>query len=196
MSKRRSHARYAFDCNDGLQLRGYALYDDRGGWLGDVALDYSPARHCLRLHLISDYGNYAYRWDGAGDKGYAAFLLAAGNEYLTDKLAMGHEEGRVLLMHETSDAIWETFSSDHEGEDADWLGEAREALMRCETEEAFYDWGDEYEFREIFSHFTYGWGGYLPGLCKRLLPEFKRMLREEQEKGGALNGEREAHDCA
>lgn len=193
MNERRSHVRYAFDCADGLQVRGYALYD-RGDWLGDVALDYSPARHCLRLYLISDYGNYAYRWDGAGDKGYAAFILSASNEYITDKLATGHDEDRVLLSDETSDAIWKILSRDRTGEDADWLGEAREALMRCETEEAFFAWSVTYAVDYISEHFVYGWGGYLPGLCLRLLPELKRILREEQEEGGDLNVQREAHD--
>ena len=196
MRERRSHARYAFDCADGLQVRGYALYDNRGSWLGDVALDYSPARHCLRLQLISDYGNYAYRWDGAGDKGYAAFLLTAGDEYITDKLAIGHDEGRVLLAHETSDAIWETFYSAHAGEDADWLGEARAALMRCMCEADFFAWAKEYGQEDIYTKFSWGWGGYLPGLCKRLLPEFKQILQKEQKKGGVLSEQRKTHDGA
>lgn len=194
--ERRSHLRYAFDYPDGLQVRGYTLYDDKGCWLGDVTLDYRAASHCLRLFLISDYGNYAYRWDGAGDKGYAAFILGASNDYLTDKLATGHGEDRVLLISETGDAIWKIFSRDMAGEDADWMGEAREALMRCATEEAYFAWSDTYGMEYISEHFVYGWGGYLPGLCRRLLPELKRVLREEREKGGEPNGQRKAHDGA
>ena len=179
---RKSHCRYAINLPDGEQIRGYALYGERGEWLGYVTLEYSAAGHRLRMYSITDYGNYAYEWPGAGDKGYAHFLLGCDNAYITGKMATGHDEHRILLPDETCESVWLAFEAAHSDDDADWLGEARSALERCECESDFFAWEANYNWDDVYMDFQYGWGGYLNGYCRRLLPELKRMLREELEK--------------
>ena len=66
------------------------------------------------------------------------------------------------------------------GEDADWIGERLLELDACECEADFYAWAAETGLEDVYNHFEWGWGGYLRGLCKTLLPELKRMLREEE----------------
>lgn len=179
---RKSYRRYACDLPDGEQIRGYALYGERGEWLGYVTLEYNAADHRLRMYSITDYGNYAYEWTGAGDKGYACSLLGCDNAYITGKMAMGHDEHRILHPDETCEAVWKAFEAAHGDDDADWLGEAYSALERCECEADFFVWEAEYDWDNIYIDFQYGWGGCLNGYCRRLLPELKRMLREELEK--------------
>ena len=50
---------------EGAEVCKYALRGARGEWLGDVTLEYSAAQHQLEMHVISDFGNYGCRWDGA-----------------------------------------------------------------------------------------------------------------------------------
>lgn len=174
-----SKLRYALETPDGAQLRSYRLCGGRGQWLGDIALEYSAQRHELRMMVISDYGNYGYRWNACGDKGYARFLLGAANEYITDKMAMGHDEERVLYAQKTCEVISDRLRSVFGDEDADWLGEVLNALNECECEADFYAWASEYDIPDVYTYFRYGWGGWLNGFCAVLLPELKRVLRLE-----------------
>lgn len=165
---------------EGTEVCKYALRGTRGEWLGDVTLEYSAAQHQLEMHVISDFGNYGCRWDGAGDKGYAHFLLRAGTEYIAGKLADGHDERRVLDEDKTREEIWRRFYKRNGGEDADWLGECRCELDGCEAEADFYRWADAHGYEDVFEDFYHTMGGYLPGMAARLLPELKRVLREEE----------------
>ena len=175
---------YRIVAPEGDVICRWELRDEHGNWLGDVMLEYSAKRHQMRFCCISDFGNYAHRWDGCGERGYARFLLDCSDGYITDKLAGGHDEHSVLLPDETQKSIWNWFAGMYGNEDPDWLGEAHSALTQCESEADFFAWARKYDCEDrVYERFGYGWGRYLPGLYRRLLPELKRVLRKEIEYG-------------
>lgn len=171
---------WKLEAPNGAELCKYTLRGERGEWLGDVTLEYSGAKHRLEMHVISDFGNYGYRWMGAGGKGYAKFLLDAGCDYIAEKLAAGHYEGNVLNADRTREAILEQISVLNESEDADYLGELRCDLENCESEVDFYNWAEEHGYEDVCEEFRYCMGGYLPGLRARLLPELMALLKFEE----------------
>ena len=179
--KRHSRRKWRFEVPGGPEVSKYVLYSARGEWLGDVTIEYTRERHELIMGIISDFGSYAYRWGGAGKDGGAAFLLGTSNEYITDKLATGHGEQRVLNDKATRAAIRAPFEDAHKTDDPDWTGEALQDLENCECEADFFEWAHRMDFEDVCERFVYEWGGYLRGLCDRLLPELKRVLREEEE---------------
>lgn len=175
--KRRSRRRWSFKVPGGPEVSKYVLYSERGEWLGDVMTEYTQERHELIMSTVSDFGDYTYRWSGAGKDGSAAFLLGTSNEYITDKLAMGHGERRVLNDTATRAAIRVPFEDAHKTDDPDWIGETLRDLENCECEADFFEWAHRADFEDVCERFVYEWGGYLRGLCDRLLPELKRVLK-------------------
>ena len=167
--------RYRYVAPDGETAEGYTLYGEHGDWLGHVTLEYNDREEWGRLMCVTDYGNYAYQWDGTGGD-FPTFLLRNSNEYITGKMASGHDERRVLLPKASRPNIRTAFLKRGRGEDADWIGERLLELDACECEADFYAWAAETGLEDVYNHFEWGWGGYLRGLCKYLLPELKRVL--------------------
>lgn len=172
---RQSRVRYRFEAEGGTAICSLALHNSRGDWLGYVTLEYNNAEHWGQLMCITDYGNYAYRWTAAGND-FIDFLLKNCSEYITEKVAQGHGEARELKAAESRERIREEFLRTSAAEDADWAGERLEVLDACECEADFYAWAEESGLNDVYEYFRYGWGGYLEGFCKVLLPELKRAL--------------------
>lgn len=181
MNKRRSGRRYWFETPDGETVRGYTLFDRDGHWMGFVTLEYNDRECWGRLYSVTDYGNYGYLWNAIGEKGFIRFLLSNADDYLTGKLALGHDEADTLKVEETQVAIRECFSAEYGQEDADWLGEAIVNLEDCQCEADFYDWAEAYQVADVYRQFVWGRGRYLDGYRDRLLPELKRVLWMEVE---------------
>lgn len=179
---RESRVRYRIEAEDGTAVCAVTLYDSRGGWLGYVTLEYSDAERWGQMACVTDYGNYAYRWTGTGGN-FAGFLLKNCNGYITEKMAHGHGEDRELKAGESRERIREGFLRARGTEDPDWTGERLEALNACECEADFYAWAEESGFDGVYEYFRYGWGGYLEGFCRVLLPELKRALAGIREEG-------------
>lgn len=175
-----SRRRYRIRMANGEEVRGYTLFDNEGHWIGYVTLEFSDREHWGRLMCVTDYGNYACHW-GAIGKSFREFLIHADCGYITDKMAAGHGEWRTLDAGRTRDSIRGEFAGRAKGEDADWTGARLMELDRCECEADFYAWAEDAGVEDVYERFVWGWGGYLTGLCSRLLPELKRALRMEDE---------------
>lgn len=179
MDMRKSGRRYRLETPWGETVCGYTLYDEHGVRMGVVTLEYNNRERWGRLYSVTDYGNYSYEWPGIGERGFLRFLLNCDSGYLTGKLAAGHDEQRVLLVRETWTKLRADFLKRYEADDPDWLGSALAELDTCRCEADFYDWSQEYCIEDVYRYFAWGYGGYLTSYRDVLLPELKRVLKEE-----------------
>lgn len=172
---RQSRVRYCLEAEDGTSVCALALYNGCGDWLGYVTVEYNNAEHWGQLMCVTDYGNYAYRWAAVGND-FIDFLLKNCSEYITEKVAQGHGEAREFGVDESRERVRQGFLRTSAAEDPDWIGERLQALRDCECEADFFAWAEESGMEDVYEYFCYGWGGYLEGFCKVLLPELKRTL--------------------
>ena len=178
-TEKMSRRRYRIRLVDGEEIRGYTLFDSAGHWIGYATLEYNDREQWGRLMCVTDYGNYACQWNASG-KSFRRFLINADCGYITDKLAAGHGEHRVLDAERARNEIRRAFIIQTQGEDADWTGARLADLKRCECEADFYVWAEDAGFEDVYERFVWGWGGYLTGLCTQMLPELKRILQMEE----------------
>lgn len=181
-NERESHVRYRILAADGTAVAGLTLFNERGDHLGYVTLEYNDRECWGQMMCVTDYGSYAYRWTGTGGD-FVGFLKKSFCEYITEKMAQGHGEAREFRADESRERIREEFLRTSAAEDADWAGERLEALRDCECEADFYAWAEESGIDDVYKYFRCGWGGYLEGFCRVLLPELKRALAGIREEG-------------
>lgn len=179
--KRTSRVLYRYISLDGIEVKGFVLYNGCGAWLGYATLESNSKEQWGRLYTVTDYGNYSYMWDAIGKHGFDAFLLSCHTGYITDKLSYGHDEARVLDCDATREEMREILKRVCGSEDPDWIGERDYYLNGCESEADFLKWAEEggMDDEDVYEHFKYTRGRYLKGYESCFLPELSRMLRAE-----------------
>jgi hypothetical protein len=134
---------------------------------------------------VSDYGNYAYRWNAFGDRDFREFLIGLNADYLIGKIApeqrydgpltLGHVKKYIDELHEKKN-----ISVHRMKEELELIGKTS-----LENEFAFFEWTQDTSLDEPQSFYSTSHSSDVHNFCKHLWPRFVEVLKKDLELGAA-----------
>lgn len=160
--------------NGSRALHRYDLRDEKGAWLGCVVISDDGF-----FSTVSDYGNYAYWWGGAGEE-FRRFLCRLEPDYICGKLSSRHKYDGDATLRGVKRAIVAMRRR------MDWTkGEAREEWdlldehSSLEGSEWFAIWTTHTKLGDAYEHATYVYPSDVRAFAERVWPALVKRLQAE-----------------
>lgn len=142
--------------------------------------------------VVSDYGNYAFRWTSFGEC-FRTFLMGLHSDYLLGKLAKKEydEDGtvravknRIIELRRATRGFsgFSSLSAEKAREEWDLVNE----LLVGEGYSGYVLWGNETSLQDPWEYHTQDFSSEAWQFAKKVWPRFTKVLREELEKEKAV----------
>lgn len=154
-----------------MTLRSYILPAVKGEGWAKFVIDTSDGY----FSVVSDFGNYAYRWSNTG-KEFRTFLIGISGQYLLSKLVLGWDLRERYDVDASKVRLEEAILESLEGTEQE---EELEAVRACDSESQLLEWAADTRLGDASELLITENDPQVSGFCMRVWPRFVAELQSE-----------------